>query len=245
MMNVSCLPFKHMFVTFVPNAHLDALMLPKPALTESTRERVLQAAGEIFAEHGFRDATVREICNKANVNLASVNYHFRSKEALYGEVLAFAFQESNDKHPLTVAADPLARPEDRLHDFIQTFFRRLMDDSHESWQGRLTAREIMDPTAALDRVVETWIRPRFELLNDIVPKILCTKLDPLDIQRCLLSIIGQCLVYRHSRSVIDRLCPGVIGGPEEIERTAAQVAQFCLAGLKHLADGREGRRQRP
>jgi AcrR family transcriptional regulator len=197
---------------------------------------VLRAAGEVFAEAGFRDATVREICHRAKVNLASVNYHFRSKEALYGEVLAFAFRESNDKHPLTVAADPLAPAEARLRDFIQTFFRRLMDDSRDSWQGRLTAREIMDPTAALDRVVETWIRPRFELLSDIVPRILRTELAPQDIERCLLSIIGQCLVYRHSRSVIDRLCPGVIGSAPEIERTAAQVAQFCLAGLQHLAD---------
>ena len=210
-------------------------MRPKPTFAESTRERMLRAAGEVFAELGFRDTTVREICHRAKVNVAAVNYHFRNKEALYREVLAFAFQESNDRYPLTVAADPLAAPEDRLSDFIQTFFRRLMDDSHASWQGRLTAREIMDPTAALDRVVETWIRPRFELLHDIIPRLVPTPCDRLDIERCLLSVIGQCLVYRHSRSVIDRLCPEIIQGPEEIERTAAHVAEFCLAGLKHRA----------
>jgi AcrR family transcriptional regulator len=210
-------------------------MLPKPRFAESTRERILRAAGEVFAELGFRDTTVREICHRAQVNIAAVNYHFRNKQALYGEVLAFAFRESNDRYPLTVAADPLASPDGRLSDFIQTFFRRLMDDGPDSWQGRLTAREIMDPTAALDRVVETWIRPRFELLHDILPRLVPTPCDHSDIERCLLSIIGQCLVYRHSRSVIDRLCPEIIRGPEEIERTAAHVAQFCLAALKHRA----------
>ena len=41
------------------------------------RERLLEAAGEIFAEHGFRNTTVREICKRADINLAAVNYYFR------------------------------------------------------------------------------------------------------------------------------------------------------------------------
>lgn len=212
-------------------------MPTKPTLTESTRERVLRAAGQIFAAQGFRDTTVREICQKAQVNIASVNYHFRSKEALYAEVLEFAFRESQDRHPLTVGADPEAAPESRLCDFIETFFQRLMDDSEQSWQGRLIAREIMDPTAALDRVIEAWIRPRFQLLSEIVPGVLGAPCEKLELQRCLLSIIGQCLVYRHSRSVIERLCPEVIDSPESIDRTAAHVVRFCRAGLKHLANG--------
>lgn len=209
------------------------MTLLQSALAESTPERVLRAAGEVFAELGFRDTTVREICQRARVNAAAVNYHFRSKEALYGEVLAFAFQKANDRHPLGAALDPRADPEARLRDFVQTFFRRLMDDSPDSWQGRLTAREIMDPTSALDRLVELWIRPRFDLLRDIVVRILPEDCDELEVERCLLSIVGQCLVYRHSRAVIDRLCPGVIGDPAELDRTSAHVAEFCLAGLRH------------
>lgn len=208
-------------------------MLPRSSVVSTTRERVLRAAGEVFAELGFRDTTVREICQRANVNVAAVNYHFRSKESLYGEVLAFAFQESNDRYPLTVAADPLAEADARLCDFIRTFFRRLMDDSPDSWQGRLIAREIMDPTSALDQVVDLWIRPRFDLLYDIIGKLSALPCDRSELQRCVLSIIGQCLVYRHSRSVIDRLCPEVIADRCAIEQTAAHVAQFCLAGLQY------------
>ena len=95
-------------------------------MTESTAnepafDRLLQVAVEVFAECGFRDATVREICSRANVNVASVNYYFRSKEALYTQALAFAFQEANRLHPQDAALDKSLPPEQRLTLFIENF----------------------------------------------------------------------------------------------------------------------------
>ena len=57
-------------------------MNAKADMPESTRERLLVVAREVFSEQGFQGATVREICRRAEVNLAAVNYHFSSKEAL-------------------------------------------------------------------------------------------------------------------------------------------------------------------
>jgi AcrR family transcriptional regulator len=212
------------------------VVLASSRLTESTRERLLRAAGEVFAAHGFRDATVRDICQSAKVNVASVNYHFRSKESLYAEVLSFAFQESQQRYPWSAAVDPAATPEQRLADFVGTFVRRLLDDSEFSWQGRLIAREVMDPTTALDHVIDAWIRPRFALLAEIVPRIVGRACGRLELHRLLLSIVGQCLVYRHARAVIDRLCPDVIAGPSELDATVAHIVRFCLAGLRHSAE---------
>ena len=50
------------------------------------RERLLETALEVFARKGFHDATVAEICKKARANVASINYYFGGKEALYAEV---------------------------------------------------------------------------------------------------------------------------------------------------------------
>ena len=57
---------------------------------QETRNRLLNAAGEVFAEKGFKSATVRAICDRAGANIAAVNYHFGDKEHLYSEVLRFA-----------------------------------------------------------------------------------------------------------------------------------------------------------
>lgn len=51
-----------------------------------TRNRILDTAESLFSDHGFRDVSLRRITKQADVNIASVNYHFGSKDALVIEV---------------------------------------------------------------------------------------------------------------------------------------------------------------
>lgn len=212
--------------------------MTEPTENEQTCDRLLQAAVEVFAERGFKDATVRDICARAGVNVASVNYYFRSKEALYREALAFAFREADRKYPQEAAADPERPPEERLRLFLLAMVHRLMDESHLGFHGRLIAREIADPTGALDHIVETVMRPRFLALRDILPRLIGPGWSQADIDRLIHNIIGQCLVYRHSRPLIERLCPDIIAGPEAIDRTADLIVRFSLAALRQLATDR-------
>lgn len=204
-------------------------------LNEQTRDRVLQAAVETFAERGFKDGTVREICSRAGVNVASVNYYFRSKEALYAEALAFAFRQADARYPLQESDRLDASPEARLAAFIRTFVRRITDETDLGWHGKLIAREIADPTAALDRIVEIAIRPAFQLLREIIPPILGPGWSAADVDRCIHSILGQCLMYRHSRSLTERLCPEILSGPNAVEDTSDLIVRFSLAALKQMA----------
>src|ERR1700677_4461463 len=55
--------------------------------SDSTRQKLIEVAGRVFAEHGYYAATVRDICAQAGSNVAAVNYHFRDKLGLYTAVL--------------------------------------------------------------------------------------------------------------------------------------------------------------
>ena len=52
-------------------------------VSQDTKARIIEAAGQVFANKGFEAATIREICRLAQVNLAAINYHFGDKQRLY------------------------------------------------------------------------------------------------------------------------------------------------------------------
>lgn len=210
-------------------------MMADELSNDPSRDRLLKAAVEVFAERGFRDATVREICAQAEANVASVNYYFGGKENLYSEALSFAFRQADQRYPLDEARDPSRPAEARLASFVEVLLHKLLDDSALGHHGNLIAREIAHPTAALDGIIQSAILPQFAVLQEVVPALLGPGWSGTDIHRCILSILGQCLMYKHSRSVIDRICPEVIADAEEIGRTAAHIAHFSLAALAQLA----------
>ena len=61
--------------------------------SSDTRNKIVEVARVLFAEQGFEGTSVREIAKEAEVNLASVNYHFNNKENLFTEVLRQGYVE--------------------------------------------------------------------------------------------------------------------------------------------------------
>jgi AcrR family transcriptional regulator len=62
-----------------------------------TKEKILDAAEGLFAEHGFGETSLRQITTQAGVNLAAINYHFRSKDALIQAVFTRRIDPLNQK----------------------------------------------------------------------------------------------------------------------------------------------------
>ena len=63
----------------------------------STKDRILGAAEELFAQYGFSGTSLRQVTSRADVNIAAVNYHFGSKENLVNEVFRRRMDEMSDK----------------------------------------------------------------------------------------------------------------------------------------------------
>jgi len=199
-----------------------------------TRKRLLEAAGEVFAEKGFKAATVRDICCKAGANVAAVNYHFGDKEKLYVAVLQLAQVCARERYADGSSDMPGASAEHRLHTIVHTFLRRLLDEGRPAWQGKLMARELIDPTPALNTVVDQNIKREFEQLGRIVQELSGGRLDAHNVRRCTASIIGQCLFYRHAAPVIQRISPELKYDPAGIDYLADHVTQFSLAAIRHM-----------
>lgn len=201
----------------------------------TTRARLLEAAGEVFAERGFRNATVRDICARAGANIAAINYYFQGKDSLYLHVVEYAQQRTQESRPIIV--DAAAEPREQLRQFLVSFVARVLDPAGPAWHAKLMLREMVEPTPALDRVVTTSIRPTFEALTSIIARI-APGLSEHEARLCASSVLGQCLVHRHCQPVMRRLFPEQGSTGEDLERLAEHVYRFSLAGLTALgADG--------
>jgi AcrR family transcriptional regulator len=207
---------------------------PGAASHAETRRQLLEAAGEVFAEAGYRDATVRDICRRAGANVAAVNYHFGDKETLYLEVLRYAHGRALEKYPplLNVPAD--APPEKKLRAFVHSLLLRIFDKGPTAWHGRIMLREMIEPSAALDSLVEERMRPMASQLWQIVADILDCPLNHERVRLCAFSVVSQCVFYHHCRPVMSRLFPKQEPlDAAGIERLADHITRFSLAAMKH------------
>ena len=207
----------------------------KPNSNASTRSRILEAAGETFAECGFRSATVRKICERAGVNVSAIKYHFGGKEELYSEVLNYWHEFAIQKYPPLLGVDENSSPEERLGAFIRSLLFRLLDKGKPAWFGKLMAKEMGEPTRAFDNMVKEAMRPLNELLASIVKNMVGTTLSEERILLCCTSIIGQCVYYYNSR-YITQLFRQDMSSPEVIERIADHILRFSLKGLGHYSE---------
>ncbi|SNR64844.1 transcriptional regulator, TetR family [Humidesulfovibrio mexicanus] len=209
--------------------------------TGDTKHRLIEAAGEIFSSKGFKSATVREICRHAKANVAAVHYHFGDKEGLYGTLLVEAFEAGLKRYPPHMGLPADARAEERLHAFVHSFLLRMLGEGPSAWCGKLMARELQEPTQALDQVAERYIRPLTEQLRGIVAELLGegARADDQRTKLCAMSVAGQCQYAFRSRTVMGRLMPNVRYDEAGIAELARHVADFSISALRNLAQQAE------
>jgi TetR/AcrR family transcriptional regulator, regulator of cefoperazone and chloramphenicol sensitivity len=195
-----------------------------------TRQRLLEAAGEVFAEHGFHHATVRDICEKAGANVAAAHYHFGDKEELYAAVFDYAKGCAGDE--LETRLTGVTNPEERLRVFAHFYLTRFFDRGRPAWFGKLVAQEMIQPTKVLDALVSERIRPNHERLKDIAREIIGRDVSDEVLRNCAFSIAAQWTFYFHFGQIFRRLYPQAEFDSAEIDRLVEHITKFCLAALK-------------
>lgn len=212
---------------------------------DDIRGHILEVAGAVFAAEGYQNATVRKICAQADVNVAAIHYYFGDKERLYIEAVKNARVLIEKRWPLPdwpsesaddAAAMTQAEAEHRLRTFIETFLRRLLYTEPQAWQMRLLLRETLEPTRAGEELVQEGFKPFFEVLVDILRRLIPTGVAESRLHQIGFSIISQCVFYRfHHRMVEMMISADERAEAFQVDSLAEHIYQFSLGALRSLA----------
>jgi AcrR family transcriptional regulator len=203
---------------------------------QETRQRLLAAAAEVFAKKGFWEGSHAEICAKARINTAAVNYHFGGKENLYVQAWKHSFEESIKAHPPDGGVGPEAPAAQRLHGRILAFMHRMADPNNH--EVEIMHREMANPTGLLVEALRPALEPQRQALRSIIRELLGDEASEQQVFFCEMSLMSQCfgpmLHLRQTRP--DSNIPRPPGPPLKfnVEELADHVVQFSLAGIEAI-----------
>ncbi len=191
---------------------------------------LLESATKVFAEKGFRDTTIADICEDAHSNMASVNYYYGSKDELYAEVWKKAFHEAIEKYPPDMQLEEDATPERRLQALIQSLLHRMLDSGELGYAGQILLMELANPTETIEHIKQDAIEPLRKRMISILRELLGEQAEERDLVFCATSVIHHCMGFGFRRG---KLPPPLrkFERNKLIDALAEHITVFSLAGI--------------
>jgi AcrR family transcriptional regulator len=183
----------------------------------------------VFAQKGYRDAKVADICKRAGANVAAVNYYFGGKKSLYQEVWQHALENAEVALFFESAA---GSSQDRLRQYIHELIKNFTARGNVGRFSRLYLMEMVNPTGLIQGAWHETIEPRRRKLHDILRDIIGPGAEDLTIRFCELSIINQCRMFVTVKHSDVEYMLGQPIDPKLIDRLARHIADFSLAGIR-------------
>jgi TetR/AcrR family transcriptional regulator, regulator of cefoperazone and chloramphenicol sensitivity len=199
----------------------------KPSTQEETRWRLLQAATEVFAEVGYKAATTREICKRAEVNLASIHYYYGDKAELYREVFRLPFLNDNPFLTLDITQAPV---QEAMSSFFSWFFPPLAEeDPMTQLFVRLHAREEAEPSGVLGDAMIQAFRPNHEKLQALLCREFGLEQPDVELDRLTFGIVGLATVYFHNRLAVETFVPHLLDGQNAKQKMVERLTGYAIA----------------
>ena len=203
-----------------------------PADVDGARNRLLDAATQLFAMKGYEVTTVREIIAGAGTNLNAINYYFGGKQGLYRAVMT---REIERARSFTTAL-PRAADDDPLDVRLESLVLRLLTFfvSSHTRLPRLAALELVNPSAAFGDAGTLVYESEREELRAIVLSALGeqTKKDLVD--QCVRDVLAQCIYFMFMGESLQRAASPVFSSAAAVRKLAAHITAFSLGGFRAL-----------
>jgi TetR/AcrR family transcriptional regulator, regulator of cefoperazone and chloramphenicol sensitivity len=218
---------KHLFNTLV---YMTALAYDRNQPdTDGARERLLDAASQLFAISGYEVTTVRDIVNAAGTNLNAVNYYFGGKRGLYQAVMTREIERARSfTSGLARAAldDPISVRLESLVLRLLTFFV-----SSHSRLPRLAALEVVNPSPAFGKTGPPIYEAEREELRGIVISALGRDAPAEAIDHCVRSVLSQCMYFMFMGESLQRSASPVFSSAAAVRKLASDITSFSLGGM--------------
>jgi AcrR family transcriptional regulator len=205
----------------------------RPAAADPTRDKLLDVAGRIFADRGYRAATIREICVAAHANIAAVNYHFGDKLGLYTEVVHQSMRMA-ELEAMHNALDQQAPPEVILRSVIRVRLRGICRNDRPDWYFRILMHEMAQPTPALRQLIDKVGRPTFERMLGLIGGMIDLPPTADKTRLCAVSVMGQIMIYVFSQPLLMGVWPELKLTLEQVDLIADHIADFSLSYIQNF-----------
>ncbi|HYP84001.1 TetR/AcrR family transcriptional regulator [Variovorax sp.] len=214
-----------------PSRPLTEPPLAAPRRGEATRRHLLETAGRVFGELGFAGGTTKEIARRAGTPMASVNYHFGSREALYEAVLIEAHGQLLALDELRDIASSGQAPMERLRRLL-VHLASMAASPSPPWGFRVLARETMSPSAVLPALIDKAARPKVALVRPMMAQVLGMDAEDPAVQRAMvLSVLPAIVLMIAPRQALRDLLPGVLQDPQGLQDDLVRYVQGGLAAV--------------
>lgn len=203
-------------------------------MRESTRNRILSAATILFARKGYDATSLRDITTEAKVNLAAVNYHFRSKEDLFCAVIERIIAPTSTRR-LALLEELQQAHRISLEGVLDAFFRPIVEVGHLPDGTRapflpLLGRFFTERPDLIERVFRTHLFPvgqrYLAILNELLPH-----LDAVELGWRFHFMIGTLTHTLSAEQFLLSLTDGA-ANPADVDAVVARMVAFSAGGLR-------------
>lgn len=198
----------------------------------STKDRILGAAEELFAQYGFAGTSLRQVTSRADVNIAAVNYHFGSKENLVNEVFRRRMDEMSERR-LALLREAMARQPGELEPILAAFVEPALALAQDRHGGGAFIRVIARAYAEKNDGLRKFLSDRYGHVLREFAKAIAVCVPGLSKEELYwrLDFLAGALTYAMADfGLIKR--PAGVGEAAHRQRAAQELIRFAAAGFR-------------
>jgi AcrR family transcriptional regulator len=205
------------------------------SLLNSTKDRILAAAEELFARTGVARTSLRAITALARVNLAAVNYHFGSKDGLVEEVYRRRLEPLNRARLANLDRLERRRRKPSLEAILEAFMTPVASLARDPAQGGPTVMRLLGQShAEAEASFKTWFAGEYRRVLERYHAALCRvlpEIPPEDVRWRLQFLVGA-LTYPVAERQLVELVSGEAIDPADVHLIVERLLPFVVAGFR-------------